>query len=83
MMMTVKLVIAAAAKVMLLVLVAMDEVMKSVHLVSVKERSNVNPVVEMGKSKYTVGTAMDRVEGWNKFVLAVRLSFIAFITIRR
>ncbi len=83
MMMTEKLVIDAAAKVMLLVLVAMDEAMKCVHLASVKERSNVNPVTDMEKLEYTVGTATGREEQWNKFVLAVRLSFIVFLIIRR
>ena len=66
MMMTEKLVIAAAAVVMLLVIVAMDEVMKCVHLVSEKARLNVKNAADMEKSEFIVGIVMGREEEWNK-----------------
>lgn len=66
MMMTEKLVIAAAVMVMLLVLVAMDEGMKYVHLVLERGWLNVKNATGMEKSEFIVGTVMGREEEWNK-----------------
>ena len=58
---------------MLIVIVAMGEGMKGVPLVSEKGRLNVIIATDTEESEHIAGIVMDRVAGWNKFVLAVRL----------